>query len=474
MNEVLHGEFVHRWIEQFGSPLNILCASPLHRNLQELSDVVTGHDLDSRIYFARKSNKAICFVDAALSMGCGIDVASDAELRQARDRGAKPTDLICTAAIKNERLIEQCIQQRITMTIDNVDELQQCIAIAKRVGKDAQVAIRWSGFLHEGEKLYSRFGIDVSDVACLIERLIDQPVAVQGLHFHLDGNSASERASAIEQSLWIATKFREHGHQLRFLDIGGGVPMSYLEDGAQYANFWNELRLALRGKRDPITYRGHGLGFIAATDDIVGVAKTYPYYQSLTRGDWLRHILAAPSQAGPTIGKLISNSGLQFRMEPGRSVLDGCGMTVARVEYRKRHFNGDWLIGLSMNRTQCRTTSDDFLVDPLLVKRRGDSGRDGDDSEMTGYLVGAYCTEAELLTLRKLRFPRGVAMGDLVVFPNTAGYLMHFLESRSHQFPLAANLVVTEETMACPKLDVIDEAADPTLQSLLNRHDANV
>jgi len=457
MNVALQGESVHRWIEPYGSPLNVLCVAPLQRNIQELRDVVTSHGLDSRIYFARKSNKAICFVDAALSMGCGIDVASDIELRQSMDRGAKPVDLICTAAIKNERLIEQCIHQRITMTMDNVDELQQFIAIAKRVGKDARIAIRCSGFLHEGEKLYSRFGIDVNEAACLIELLKDQPVDVQGLHFHLDGNSASERVSAIEQSLLIATKFREHGHQLRFLDIGGGVPMSYLDDGTQYANFWNELRLALRGQRDPITYRGHGLGFIAATNDIVDVPKTYPYYQSLTRGDWLRQILATPSEAGEAIGKLVSKSGLQLRLEPGRSVLDGCGMTVARVEYRKRHFNGDWLIGLSMNRTQCRTTSDDFLVDPLLIKRPGDSGR---DSEMMGYLVGAYCTEAELLTLRKLRFPRAVAIGDLVVFPNTAGYLMHFLESRSHQFPLAANIVVTEETMTCPKLDLIDQVAD--------------
>ena len=59
-----------------------------------------------------------------------------------------------------------------------------------------------------------------------------------------------------------------------------------------------------------------------------------------------------------------------------------------------------------------------------------------------GYLVGAYCIERELLTWRRLRFPHGVAVGDLVVFPNTAGYLMHILESASHQIPLARNVVV--------------------------------
>jgi diaminopimelate decarboxylase len=75
-----------------------------------------------------------------------------------------------------------------------------------------------------------------------------------------------------------------------------------------------------------------------------------------------------------------------------------------------------------------------------------------------GYLVGAYCIERELLTWRRLRFPRGVEVGDLVVFPNTAGYLMHILESASHQIPLARNLVIGSPGGAA--LDPIDHDAD--------------
>ncbi len=70
-----------------------------------------------------------------------------------------------------------------------------------------------------------------------------------------------------------------------------------------------------------------------------------------------------------------------------------------------------------------------------------------------GYLVGAYCIERELLTWRRLSFPHGVEVGDVVVFPNTAGYLMHILESSSHQIPLARNLIVDEDDA---RLDEID------------------
>jgi diaminopimelate decarboxylase len=53
-----------------------------------------------------------------------------------------------------------------------------------------------------------------------------------------------------------------------------------------------------------------------------------------------------------------------------------------------------------------------------------------------------------------MRFPAGVEVGDIVVFPNTAGYLMHSLESSSHQIPLARNLVAGTDGAAFP--DPID------------------
>jgi diaminopimelate decarboxylase len=52
-----------------------------------------------------------------------------------------------------------------------------------------------------------------------------------------------------------------------------------------------------------------------------------------------------------------------------------------------------------------------------------------------------------------MRFPSGVAVGELIVFPNTAGYLMHILESSSHQMPLARNVVVADSLTALDDID---------------------
>ena len=60
--------------------------------------------------------------------------------------------------------------------------------------------------------------------------------------------------------------------------------------------------------------------------------------------------------------------------------------------------------------------------------------------------------ERELLTWRQ-SVSGGGRVGDFVAFPNTAGYLMHILESSSHQIPLARNLIVDGERA---ELDPID------------------
>jgi diaminopimelate decarboxylase len=169
----------------------------------------------------------------------------------------------------------------------------------------------------------------------------------------------------------------------------------------------------------------------------VGSPSVYPATQSPVRGEWLASLLDAWSPWGMTVSEELRSGGLRLHMEPGRALLDGCGLTVARVESRTQGSDGTWLIRLAMNHTQCRSAAD-FLVDPILLPT-GDRSRATGPIE--GYVVGANCIESELLTGRRLSFPRGVAVGDLVVFVNTAAYRMHILESAAHQIPLAKNLI---------------------------------
>lgn len=423
------------WIEEFGSPLNIIHTEPMARNISELQDVALHRGVKFKIYFARKSNKCLSFVDHAIAAGIGVDTASENEVQQCLDRGVAPDDLVCTAAVKSESLLTLCITRGICVAVDNQDELDRIATIAGERDCQVPIALRLGGFHHNGKKLQTRFGFDVDRDAALISKLDRLPIEVVGVHFHLDGYDAEQRVSALDECLGWVELLRVAGHLPKFIDMGGGFPMSYLESDQQWQTFWREHGKALLGGRDQVTYRNHGLGRMVHGGEIIGRPNSYPYYQTPTKAKWLEEILD-DSTTGNSLSQMLIAADIELRCEPGRSLMDGCGITIARVEFRKQTAGGDWLIGLSMNRTQCRTSSDDFLVDPILIP-----GQQARGNSMSGYLVGAYCTESELLSLRRLNFPEGVCAGDLIAFPNTAGYLMHFLESRSHQFPLAKNYI---------------------------------
>ncbi|WP_339908285.1 Y4yA family PLP-dependent enzyme [Symmachiella dynata] len=461
MHSACNSGVLHQWVQQYGSPLNVVHPEPLQRNIRKFNDVAESRQLDFQVFFARKANKCTTFVDAANQMGAGIDTASEIELRQALQCGVPSHRIICTAAIKSTQLLSLCVDSQVTIAIDNADEFLALKTLAADKQMQANIALRLSGFQHANAKLESRFGFDVNEVMPFVFKHLsnaaDDHLRIQGLHFHLDGYSAGQRVSAIQQTLKVIQELRNVGHCPSFIDIGGGIPMSYLESEHQWEDFWREHRRALLDQRTPITYRNHPLGLNVVHGEIFGQAHCYPFFQRLVGADWLVQILDSDC-AGQTIAGAINDCKLQLRCEPGRSLLDGCGMTIARVEFRKQSSQGDWLIGLSMNGTQCRTSSDDFMVDPLLVRspETREKSNGVTDNSLEGYLVGASCTESDLLIQRKLRFSGNLHPGDLIVFPNTAGYFMHFLESRTHLFPLARNIVLPREANEPPRLDAID------------------
>ena len=96
------------WLDRHGSPLNVLDPAPLARNAGELAQAAAALGVELKIFFARKANKALTFVDEARRLGLGVDVASERELRQALDRGVPAGDLIVTAAVKPRALLELC------------------------------------------------------------------------------------------------------------------------------------------------------------------------------------------------------------------------------------------------------------------------------------------------------------------------------------------------------------------------------
>lgn len=442
---------LHALTKDFGAPLNIQSDEPFRRNIAALTQCVADFDLPFLPMFARKANKCLTYVEAARDLGIGIDTASHAEVEQCLAQGVPGHRIVCTAAVKDRALMALCVAGGVTIVLDNADELALLEDVSQGGKSPVSVGLRLNGFSCGGRALYSRFGFPLSEVPQIAVRLErSSAFRLDGLHFHLNGYSAEERIAAISQTLSLMADIRGSGSEGFFLDIGGGIPMNYLAEVGQWDVWLAELDKALAGERDPITQHNDNIGRKPGPDGAPGTVDSYPVAQLLVQTGWMRQILQA-SDGDRTIARRLRDANVTLRCEPGRSLLDGCGMTVARVAFRKTDSAGVPVIGVQMNRTQSRSGFSEFALDPLMVPGKGPRG-----DAVAGYLAGTYCTESEWLTRRKMVFPHGVAVGDLIVFPNTAGYLMHFLESRSHQFPLARNVFLQSEPEAPARLDGID------------------
>ena len=277
------------WIAEHGSPLNVIDPAPLGRNALELQRVADGLGVDLKIFFARKANKALALVDEARRGALGIDVASERELSQVLARGVPPADIVVTAAVKPRALLALCVESGATVVIDNEDELRLLAEVAGW-GVRVPVALRLAPALG-AERPVTRFGLVPGELPALLDRYWPAgevtPLTITGVHFHLDGYAAADRVTALTESLGVVDALRERGHHPAFVDIGGGVPMSYLDDAVAWEEFWSEHRAALLGRREPLTFEGHGLGLTAHAGEVIGRPNVYPYWQQPTRGAWL-------------------------------------------------------------------------------------------------------------------------------------------------------------------------------------------
>lgn len=413
-------------LERYGSPVNVLNPEPMQANIDELVSAGERAGVETKVFYARKANKALVFADTARDTGNGVDVASENELRQVLGRGVPGERIILSAAIKPDRLLQLAIENGVVISADNRAEYDRIKALAEASGTQARVAPRLAP--DPDTMPPTRFGERLHAWA---EHLAPpaEAVRVVGVHAHLHGYAATDRSAALRECMMLIDALTAAGHTPTFIDIGGGVPMRYLKHESQWRAYQDAIDLQRAGYAEPFTWKADPLH------------NTYPYWQEPTRGTWLADVL------DHGVAEAMQERGLRLHLEPGRSLLDGCGVILARVAFVKTRSDGLPLVGLEMNRTQCRTTSDDYLTDPILVKRTPN----GDAVE--AFLVGAYCIEDEIILRRKIRFPNGVAPGDIVAIPNAAGYFMHILESASHQIPLAKNVV-----WPTGELDAIDQA----------------
>lgn len=404
-----------------GGPFHLLRPEAFAANLAAFIAALRDAGVAGQVHYGKKANKSGCWLTECARAGAGVDVASAPELVHALAGGVRGEDLVVTGAAKADELLWLAARHGSLLTVDAPDELERVIGLAAEPGLPGPVRILLRVLPEPDPR--SRFGFDPRGADSELDRALDRcasaraQVSMHGFAFHLSGYATGPRAAMAADLTGRCLAARARGLPADSISIGGGFAVSYLR-GDDWERF-------VRHRRDDWFHAERTF------------ASFYPYHQTPAGADMLRAVLATRVPGHHDLATALSTTGTRLLVEPGRALLDGAGLSVFGVRGVKRRDGYDVLTvdGLSTSVSE-QWKNSEFLPDPLLWPPA--------PGEPTAACVGgASCLEYDMLTWRKIPFPRRARPGDLLIYPNTAGYQMDKNESEFHQLPLPARIVLT-------------------------------
>lgn len=412
-------------VGRYGSPLNIVWPHILKQNVEALRRVLHAHQVRYDVFYGAKVNKSQALVRAAVEAGIGVDVSSVYEMRDALRTGVASARLCATGPAKTREFHAELIANAALISVDSAEELADLEACLHRVanGSVARVLLRY----RPASSWASRFGMGGDELLQSLRHLSQQhQVSFEGFHFHLGGYGFEPRAQAVRELTRYVEAARGLGLDPKVIDIGGGLPIRYVDADAY------EAFLSAQSGGD---YR---------TGKVPG--SFYPYGGRMDAGEWLDKLLAAPCVDGLSIAEYLNTQLLTLALEPGRSLADQSAVSVFRVTRVKQLASGNPVIFVEGSSfSACETWfASEYLVDPVLISRAAEG------SPVRAYIAGHSCLDDDVITNRLIAFNTMPQAGDLLVYANTAGYQMDLLENEFHRHPMPRRVAVIYDAAGAP------------------------
>ena len=410
-----NAEFLEQIFGIVEGPFHLLEPESFAHNLTEFEKILQKHQVSGHVFYAKKANKAAIWLKVAALFNGFADVASIAEFAHALACGIKGTHIGVSGAAKSNDLLQLACQHNALVAIDALDELQRAQETAD-VTQPLRILLR----VLPPEFPDSRFGLNPADLQIALQKCVENRhlVTMEGFSFHLDGYDVLPRAKLGFQLIEQCLEARKMGLLAHSISIGGGFACAYATK-EHWDNFLENL--------NPAQFHA-GKTF----------AKFYPYHQAPTGAAMLDAILQS-KQGEQNFAQALNQADISLLMEPGRALLHGAGLSVFPVQgFKQNDAHGIITVaGLSMSLSE-QWKASEFLPDPYLVQR----GKERDQQPILACIGGSSCMEYDMLSWRKISFPARPRYGDLIIYPNTAGYQMDKNESTFHQLPLPPKVIV--------------------------------
>jgi diaminopimelate decarboxylase len=295
----LHSErlSLRKLAERYGTPLYVYSSSAIRERYRAFEHAF--HGTPHTICYSVKANSNLSILQMLAKLGAGFDIVSGGELERVRlaSKGAVKK-VVFSGVGKTAQELDLALRVGILLfNVESEEEMELLGECAARLRKSANVAFRVnpdvpakthpyiSTGLHE-----HKFGIPISAAPELYRRAAAHPylkVAGASLHIGSQITDVAPFGLALERMAELIQQLASEGHQIRFIDAGGGLGISYKSSEA--------------------------VDFLQLTTN---------YAKAITR----------PLQQ-------VRKMRLHILLEPGRSLIAPAGALVTRVLYNKKNGN---------------------------------------------------------------------------------------------------------------------------------------
>jgi diaminopimelate decarboxylase len=285
-----------RIAREVGTPTYVYSTAMVRDRYQRLDAAIAG--VPHRIHYTLKANSNAALLRVLRELGAGVDVVSGGELFRALQAGFRGDDIVFGGVGKTERELREALIAGVSLVNAESDaEVRALSRIAREEGVVAPLGLRVNPevtvdsshrYIKTGER-GAKFGIPFDEVLGVARLAAALPnVELLGLDMHIGSQlfRVDPYVDGVERLTGLLEAIRTEGiHTLRFLDIGGGLGVSYSDE---------------------------------VSPDLTRFARAL-----LDR---------------------VTATGLTLLMEPGRFIVGNAGVLVTRVLYRKHSGGRDFLV----------------------------------------------------------------------------------------------------------------------------------
>ena len=228
--------------EAVGTPFYCYSAATLRRHYTVLDEALAEAGLSERlICYSVKANSNLAVIATLAQLGAGADIVSQGELRRALEAGVPAEKIVFSGVGKTAEEMRAALAVGILQfNVESLSEIDLLADTATAMGKTAHIALRVNPDIDAGThekistgKAENKFGIawEEARTAFAHAEALDG-VTASGIDIHI-GSQITELEPfrrAFEKIAGLLADLRADGHDIRRLDLGGGLGVPYGRD----------------------------------------------------------------------------------------------------------------------------------------------------------------------------------------------------------------------------------------------------